>query len=549
MNKILFIIFVLTYAIYINNGFAVNNIDKDKDKDNLKINMAKAWLKYNDEDYRGALRIYRDLYESYSDNSLLNYRMGECFLALKEMGDALKHFEIAIKTDSLIDKNVYFNIGKAYHYETKLDQAMDSYYKFKTLLTPKQLEKHDVNELWAQCLTAKELMANPVNVNVSNLGKEINSEFTDACPSVSADGKKLIFTSRRPETTGGMIEYNTEEYYDDIYMSTWNDATKTWSPAKQLPSPINTNGHDANTSISPDGNTIFIYKNITGITKSGDIYFSNKISDTEWSEPKPIDEKLINSSYFESSACISGDGNSLFFVSERLDGFGNGDIYMSKKEGSTWGKPVNLGSTINTIDDEIGVFIHPDGKTLFFSSNGHNTMGGYDIFMSTFKDNVWSAPVNVGYPINSTKDEFHFVLSTDGKTAYLSSSRNDGYGKIDIYKVDMTNYYKTNKTIDKETVEKLTGPVISIVKGTIVDAETSTPIQIELIINDADENTEVTRISTNEKGEYFVTLPAEKKYEILVNSKKYKPVDVKFKLPKGSGETYTLTKHIILNKK
>ncbi|OFX60323.1 MAG: hypothetical protein A2046_02670 [Bacteroidetes bacterium GWA2_30_7] len=263
----------------------------------------------------------------------------------------------------------------------------------------------------------------------------------------------------------------------------------------------------------------------------------------------PIDEKLINSTYFESSACITSDGNTIFFVSERLDGYGNSDIYTSKKEGTGWGKPVNIGSVINTIDDEIGVFIHPDGKTLFFSSNGHNTMGSYDIFMSVFKDGVWSIPVNMGYPINTTKDEIHFVLSTDGKTAYLSSSRDGGNGKTDIYQVDMTNYYKANKNIDKDLVNKLTGPTLSIVKGSIVDAETSLPVIIELIIKDTEDNKEIAKVSSNEKGEYFITLPSEKKYEIIVNNNKYKPLDIKFKLPKGTNETYTLTKHILLNKK
>lgn len=553
MSKLILIFFVFTYSIALCNTYNTSNsffnIGKEKDKESFKINMAKAWMKYNDEDYRGALRIYRSLYEDYPESGILNYRMGECFLALKEMGDALKHLEIALKNDTTIDKNAYFYIGQAYQYEGKLDDAINNYYKFKTLLTPKQLEKHYVNELWTQCHTAKELMASPVDVKITNLGKNINSEFTDACPSVSADGKVLIFTSRRPETTGGLIEPANEEYYDDIYMSTYSDATKTWELAKQMPSPINTEGHDANTSISPDGNTIFIYKNITGVTKSGDIYYSTKKGPNEWSEPLPVDEKLINGTYFESSACITTDGNTMFFVSERLDGYGNSDIYTSKKEGTNWGKPVNIGSVINSIDDEIGVFIHPDGKTLFFSSNGHNTMGGYDIFMSVFKDGIWSTPVNMGYPINTTKDEIHFVLSTDGKTAYISSSREGGLGKTDIYQVDMTNYYKDNKNINKDLVDKLTGPVLSILKGSIVDAETSLPVVVELIINDTDENKEVARVSSNEKGEYFITLQSEKKYELVVNSNKYKPLDIKFKLPKGIGETYTLTKHILLNKK
>ncbi|GAB4280168.1 MAG: hypothetical protein Kow0068_04350 [Marinilabiliales bacterium] len=524
---------------------------KSKEKDNYTLKMASAWIKFTDEDYYGALRIYRELYKTNKDDATLNFRMGQCFVELLEMDTALFHLQNAFIKDSLVDDELYFYMGQAYQYLGALDKAIDSYYKFKLKLSPRQNERHIVNTYLRQCHTAKELMENPVNVKVTNLGPNINSKYTDACPSLSADGKTLIFTSRRSENTGGKIDPYVEEYYDDVYYSTWNNETKSWNPAKNIGAPINTEGHDANMSISPDGSTIFIYKSIPGVTRSGDIWISEKDATGNWSEPKPFakDDKYINSSYFESSACITDDGKTLYFVSEReRGGFGNGDIYVSHKEGKEWSKPENLGPVINSEGDEIGVFIHPDGKTLFFSSDGHNSMGGHDIFMSVYENGAWSTPVNLGYPINTTREEIHFVFSTDRSTAYLSSSRENGYGKMDIYAVDMRYYFKNNKNIDDNIAATITGPPLAILKGTVVDAETSQPVSANIIIKNLEDNkTKIT--SSNEKGEYFITLPADQKYEITVRNKNYKDLVVKFKLPKNEGETPTMIKHLFLNKK
>ncbi len=522
---------------------------KDDEKESLTLKMAQAWMRFNEDDYNGAMRIYRELFKHYPENSQLNYRMGQCYVETNKMDSALSHLNIATQTDTTIKGEAYFLSGKAYQYMGDLDKAIDNFYKYKSKLSPKQNERDFVNVLLQQCLTAKDLMANPVNVKITNLGTNINTKYVDACPSITADGKTLIFTSRRPENTGGLIDPYSENYYDDIYISTYDDATKEWSLAKNIGAPINTDAHDANMSISPDGNTIFIYKNVENVTKSGDIYYSTRKPTGEWSETKPLEGKYTNSTYFESSACITPDGNTIYFVSEReKEGFGHGDIYYVKKEGKEWGKPINLGSPINTVYDEIGVYIHPDGKTLFFSSNGHKTMGGYDIFMSALGDDgKWSEPINLGYPLNTTRDEIHFVLGTERKTAYISSNRDDGYGLYDIYKVDMSYYFRSNKNIPENIATAISGPPLSILKGKVTDGESNQPIKATIIIKDVvDEKTNITE--SDENGEYFITLPADKKYEIIVKTKGYKNLNVKFKLPRGESDTYTMVKHLLLTK-
>ncbi|MBI4648450.1 MAG: PD40 domain-containing protein [Bacteroidia bacterium] len=527
---------------------------KEADRDSyFNMQMTTARLKFTNEDYYGALRIYRELRRDHPDDALLNFRMGECFVKIKLMDTALVYLEKASHTDTMVSRNLFLILGQALHYKGKVDEAIEAYYSYKNRLDSRKIkllesEKQYVNELLRQCLTAKELMQKPVKVKITKLGNNINSEYTDANPSVTADGKTLIFTSRRPGTTGGKIDPECEEYFDDIYMSKWDNKTRTWGACIQFGPPLNTEGHDANLSISPDGRQILLYKNITGETQSGDIYISTLDEEELWSKPKPFASKNINSSFFESSSCLSADGNTLFFVSERVrGGFGNGDIYISKKMGEEWSKPENLGSVVNSIGDEIGIYIHPDGKTLFFSSDGHNTMGGYDVFMTVFEDGRWSEPVNMGYPINTTRDEIHFILATDRKKAYLSSSRESESGKTDIFEVDMSQFLEENKQITESVVASISGPILSILKGSVVDDE-GKPVQTNIYLEDMATN-EKSVITSNEKGEYFATLPADRRYEIKVEAKGFKPMAFKFKLPKGEGETFTLTKHIILNKK
>lgn len=533
------IIFIL---FFITPGFSCNSLLLKGDGKS-KVKMAQAWLKYNDGDYNGALRMYREVYEAVPEDAEVNFRMGQCFIALKQLDKALPHLEKVAK-DSTLDKEVFFLYGQALQFAGRVDDAINAYYIYKATLKPRQLEAHQVNTLLMQCKIAKELIVKPVDVQIKNLGSAINSKYTDANPSVTADFKTLIYTSRRPNSKGDNVDPNTDDYYDDVYISKFDEAKKEWGLSSPIQGYINTDGYDASLSISPDGNKIFLYKNIPGETQSGDIYLSEKQPDGTWGKPYPLG-KNINTTYFESSASITADGNTLYFVSEReKDGFGMGDIYMSKREGSDWGKAVNLGSTINSVDDEIGVFIHPDGKTLFFSSNGHGSMGGHDIFMSSLQDDKWSAPVNLGYPINTTKEEIHFVLSADGKKALISSNRDGGIGAYDIWGIDMINYYKS---LDKDLANTLSGPVLSIIKGTVIDNQ-SKPVVTEFIIKDTETNQEI-KVKTNEKGEYSATLPALKKYDLIISNNNYKAFKFNFNLPGGKGETYTMTKHIILNNK
>ncbi len=548
MRNIILAILIITSTFAFSQEENTEKSLNENDK-SIATGMALAWVKYNNNEYYAALRTYKDLYKKAPNNAQLNFRIGMCLVEIEQMDSAILHLKKALEIDTAVNSKAYYALGRAYQYNENLNEAIDNYYIYKTKLSPKENERHFVNVYLRQCLTAKNLMANPVNVKVNNLGKNINSIFVDASPSITADGQTLVYTSRRKENVGGKIDIANEDYYDDVYVAKYNSETKTWNKSENIGSPINTEFHDANLSISPDGNQIFIYKNQLNETKSGDIYVSTKKSDDTWGKPKSIDDENVNSTYFESSASITSDGNTLYFVSEReRGGYGRGDIYKSTRIGRTWGPLVNLGPIINTVDDEIGVYIHPDGKTLFFSSNGHNTMGMHDIFMSTLNEKgIWSEPINLGYPINTTKDEIHFVLTTDKKNAYISSDRKGVFGKTDIFQIDMSYYFKTNENIDEKTAKSIMATPLCIIKGTVIDSKTSEPIKTNVMILDI-ETGKTTIANTDEKGEYFATIPADKRYELSAKSKGYKPLKIKIKLPKEEGETPTVVKHLLLDK-
>ncbi|MEO7080491.1 MAG: hypothetical protein ABIY71_03150, partial [Flavobacteriales bacterium] len=216
-------------------------------------------------------------------------------------------------------------------------------------------------------------------------------------------------------------------------------STKTdevWSRARNLQAPVNSTMQDATVGLSPDGNEMIIYR-ASDAMPDGDLFITQR-SQGVWSTPERMTDQ-INSKAHEPSATISPDGSEIYFTSDRPGGFGGRDLYRIRRlPNGQWSLPLNLGPEINTAFDEDAPFMHSDGTTLFFSSNGHNTMGGFDIFKAALLDpdmNIWDKPVNMGYPLNTVNDDIYFSLGEDGRTGYFSSEREGGLGGQDIYEV------------------------------------------------------------------------------------------------------------------
>ncbi|MDF1672127.1 MAG: tetratricopeptide repeat protein [Vicingaceae bacterium] len=539
MRKYLLLFFAVT--LLSTAGFSQE--DKKASKVTYKKKMMDARHEYlTENNVRAALNIYRELLKDFTNDAKVNYRIGECHFRMKNFELAVEYFQNAKKLDEEVDDELFFNLGQAYHRNGQLDESLEAYNIYNSTASKKDRKFHNVALRISQIDYAKKMMASPVKVTIENLGDNINSRGGDYAPSISADGKTMIFTSRRSDTKGGGVDKAGDfKYFEDIYISHWDSAENIWGKARPIEGKLNTEGHDAGLSISPDGNQIFIYRN-DGVLYIGDIFVSKRRkSSGTWGTPKPL-EKPINTSYYESSACLTADGNRMFFVSERIGkkngAQGRGDIYVAERiSKSVWGEPKNLGPVVNTPEDEAAVFIHPDGKTIFFSSNGHLGLGDYDVFMSRMnEDSTWTKPENLGYPINTIGKDAHFVLSTDGKTAHYSTVKEDGMGERDIYKIDMSNYPVLTEGVSIN---------LSILKGTIKNGEDN--IVGQLTFKD-DSGKEVAKTVCNDDGDFFITLPGGKKYNVSVSAKGYTPKDVVVDLALGKGSTHSHTEVIDLVK-
>lgn len=392
------------------------------------------------QDYRGAYTIFKKILSIDSENAEANFRSGQCLAAMGKPKLGKKYSLKALSIDSVVNDEVYFVLGESYHRLGELENAKKYYNVFKSKTKSKTWEDYEVDRLIAQCDYAKLMMENPVDVTITNMGSSINTFNPEYSASISANGKVLVFTSRRADTKGGQVDEQSDNlYFEDIYISLWNDTTKEWSKSKPVEGSINTERHDAVLSISPDGRSIYVYKNVLGETKSGDIYSARAGKENKFGTPKPIDEgRNVNSSYFEGSASVTGDEQVIYFVSDRPGGNGQADIYTAKRQGKKWSKPVNVGDSINSDGDEKGVFIHPNGQIMFFVSNGHNSLGSYDIFVSRRVDGNWTKAENLGYPINTVGEERTFSITADGTTAYISAEYDNSKGGSDIYLIDLT---------------------------------------------------------------------------------------------------------------
>jgi outer membrane protein OmpA-like peptidoglycan-associated protein len=394
----------------------------------------------------------------------------------------------------------------------------------------------------------KELENSPVRVWIDNLGSAINSAAPEYAPLISTDETLLILTARRESNVGGLKDESDNLPFEDVYYS--RSSGGEWAPLKNMGEDVNTSGHDAGSGLSPDGKTLFVFR---GDAKGGGDIYESIYRENEWSKPKAL-YKTINSEAHESAAALSFDGQSLFFVSEKEGGFGGKDIYVSQWDAvkERWGEAKNLGPVVNSPYDEDGVYMHPDGKTLYFSSEGHNSIGGNDIFYSEFEDGRWKTPVNLGMPINTPDDDVFFSVAADGRTAYYSSDREEGYGEKDIYRLTFLGPEKQpvlnveDRLIAGSNERKIEIPLqpaveirtskMVLLKGLVLDDETDAPVAatIDLINNATAEVLASFQVEAS-SGKYLVSLPAGKNYGLNVNADGYLFNSLNFNIPDSAG--------------
>jgi len=470
--------------------------------------------------YQKALEIYDSLLSKDIDNANLNFKMGYCYLNTKlNKHKAIPYLEKAVKNVSEKsdpsnhnEKNApieaFFELGRAYRFNYQFKQAIDTLsYLLKTYTN----EEEDVdfikliNREIQICRNGIELTANPIGISVTNLGSGINSTFDEHSPVFSADESVMIFTSKRQGT--GIETTSDGQFYEDIYISYKKD--NNWTDPQSISPFINTTGHEASIGLSVDGQDLFIYKDDNG---DGNIYISQLNGDV-WTVPVKLGP-TINTKSRETHASLSSDGITLYFTSNREGGYGGMDIYVSKKlPTGEWGEAKNLGPQINTEYNEEGPFIHPDGVTLFFSSQGHKTIGEYDIFTSTLNEenNSWSEPINIGYPINTTEDDVFYVPTTDGNRAYYATQNTEGFGKSDIFLLNLPEKDKT--------------PLI-VMTGKVFDNQNNTIANTIITVTNAESKDIVGTFTPNSKtGKYLFILDPGKNYHLKYEAPDFKPFE------------------------
>ena len=466
-----------------------------------------------EENYDMAQKNFIQAYKIDSSSANINYNVGACYLnsatkkswAERYLAKSITNISKNYNPDSPSEKGAppmaYLLYGKALHFNYKFDEANAQYDIFEKNYAKDKTSKEEVAFLKMQTTYAKELVAAPINVKVENLGDSINSEYPDFSPVLSADERMIIYTTRRKMPTSS--EKGLDGQYPEDIVVSYKDDNNIWSGPKPISEFINTNGNEASINLTPDGQTLIVYQDAG--TGGGDVYYSTW-DGKDWSSLQQFGSD-INTKYWETHACLSADNNTLYFVSDRPGGYGGRDIYRCVKlPNGKWSLAQNAGPIINTKYDEDGPFIHPDGITLIFSSNGHKTMGGFDIFVSIIEeDKRFSEPVNMGYPINTPGDDVFFVTSPDGKRGYFSSSKDGGKGEKDIYMMFIP-----------DAKEK----PLALFKGGIIPADgEKLPDDLEIVVTNKETGEIVGRYRPKANGTFSTILPPNKNYNFSYQAK------------------------------
>ncbi|NVO01435.1 MAG: PD40 domain-containing protein [Bacteroidetes bacterium] len=421
---------------------------------------------FSQQNFKAAIDDLKPLLKKDSLNAENNYKLGICYLNTNiDKSLAIKYLEVASK-QTKIDGTIWFDLGRAYLLNYKFEDAINAFKKFKSTPEVKDDPYMPSTRMIEMCENAVELMKKPINVSFKNLGIEINSAFPDFGAYVPTDESFIVYSSKRPGNSGGLQDFDGFTTSDILYSTQKNDK---WLKGKSLGININSPLVEETAGLSADGNNIFVFvDNAEGLN---DIFISNRKGKTF---QKSVSlGPMINGSEVESSAALFPDGKTLIFSSDRAENnYGGKDLYISNKLPSgEWGKPVNLGDVINTKYDEDFPYLASDGKTLYFASQGHNSMGGFDYFKSVWdeKANSWSDAMNLGYPLNTTDDEKTISFSASGRYAYISALRKEGFGDMDIYRVTFNDI----------------APLYTVIKGVLLNKDSSNVFEIKPVAIDS----------------------------------------------------------------
>jgi outer membrane protein OmpA-like peptidoglycan-associated protein/tetratricopeptide (TPR) repeat protein len=499
-----------------------------------------------------------------------NYMAGRTYLETNYKSRATKYLLRVYELNPNYKFNILYMIGQAYQYGLEFENAIEYYNLFLDKLSQSggrgddQITADEVQRRVYECGNGLEYLNAPLDYEIENVGSSINSEWDDFAPVLNADESFMVFTTRRQEGNLNADVTDRLLYYEDIFYS--EKTGDNWGYAQNLGMPVNSPYHDSNIAMNAEGDQLYIYKSQNG----GDIFLSEREESGAWKDPVPLNEN-INSTFSENSVSVSPDGTTLFFSSDRpiTPDKTDLDIYYSKLDRKgNWGVAKNLGTIINTPYDEDGPFLDYDGKTLYFSSKGHKGMGGYDIYKTVYDSttDLWSEPVNLGYPMNSPDNDIYFVSTRDGKRGYYASAREDGLGFTDIYHIRLAKLEEAPEmasNVKKEEEEKVPPPVIKpepvpqqpeVVLQPVtlllktVDATTGQTIDVSLKIA-KDGSGEPVTISKVDQGLYRMTFAnsADVLYDLAAERAGYMFKDMTISIPAAGPQPGELKRKLSLD--
>ena len=396
--------------------------------------------------FEAALEEYILLYEKTPADAQVNYRIGVCYLNTNiDKTKAISYLEF-VTSLAQYDPNALYLLGRAYHFNGEFDKAIKAFTRFIELGSGAPDNRKEAGHYIDYCQNAKELIKFPVKVSFENLGRNVNSSNPDYLPFLPVDESFILFTSRRND---GSYERTNGGYFSNIYISTKQDGK--YGKAVMLEG-VNQFGTEENiVGLSNSGNVAIIFRENPNGSSELRMVFRK---DGKFGQELPLDEKINSPRYTEIAATLSSDSSAIYFASDRPGGYGGIDLYACRKlPNGKWSDPQNLGPSVNTLYDEDFPSVSPDGNTLYFSSKGHTSMGGYDLFKATFNEEKqrFMDVRSLGYPINTLGDDMNFRVSEDGKYGYLAAIRPEGFGDMDIYKVNFLEV-ETRYTVFKGVI-------------------------------------------------------------------------------------------------
>jgi hypothetical protein len=510
-------------------------------------NFEKAEKYIHKTNYSEAIPLLLSLDSTY-DDPIIDYYIGMSYYESKSMeNNAIPFLESYVNQSDSLDQ-AHFFLAQLYHWNYRFDDAIQMYQKFKSIVYSKTSDLSILEVIGditdkkiAECSYGKLSFDNPRKVIIENLGEEINTSYPEYAPVISNDEKKLIYTSRRSNTTGLKMD-NDKSYYEDIYYA---DLIKgslfskialdtllkfggyitlltdfEYSLPRKMWGGVNSKKHDGAIQLNRTEDSLYFYRDY-------DIWISDIKDSIKSTTPKNV--RYVNSTAYEPSIYFSPDGSYFLASSDRPGGFGGLDLYESiKMPDGTWSELVNLGPQINTEYDEDAPYIDPDGVTVYFASKGHSSMGGYDIFKTRKKGlKEWSDIINMGYPVNTPGDEIYYVMTPKYNRAYYSSNNLQGYGDMDLYRITFAD--------ERHPLAEL--------KGLVLKNDEYIPANSKLTMYSEDNEKFSSFISDSTTGEYLVLLGHGKTYDMLVETEGFLPYNKTFHIPEQK-EYYQLYQEI-----